>query len=68
MPEEYAIVRNTGITAPNIAYFLSRSVLFDGSTGLQVLIHMNMPRVGTFGACLGTFLTGGYMSCILKLD
>jgi len=27
------IVRDVGITAPNIAYFLSRSVLFDGSTG-----------------------------------
>jgi hypothetical protein len=29
---------------------------------------MNMPRVRTFGTCLGTFLTGNYMSCILKLD
>jgi hypothetical protein len=38
LPEEYAIVRNTGITTPNIAYFLSRSVLFDGSTVLQVII------------------------------
>jgi hypothetical protein len=38
LPEEYVIVRNTGITAPNIAYFLSRSVLFDGTTVLQVII------------------------------
>ena len=38
MPEEYAIVRKAGITAPNIAYFLSRSVLFDGTTVLQVII------------------------------
>jgi hypothetical protein len=69
MPEEYVIVRNTGITAPNIAYFLSRLVLFDGSTDLQVLIwHMNMARVGTFGTCFGTFLSGKYVSCILTLD
>jgi len=38
LPQEYAIVHNTGITAPNIAYFLSRSVLFDGSTVLHVII------------------------------
>ena len=38
IPEEYTIVRNAGITAPNIAYFLSRSVLFKGNTVLQVLI------------------------------
>jgi hypothetical protein len=38
LPEEYAIVRNAGITAPNIVYFLSRSVLFNGNTVLKMLI------------------------------
>jgi hypothetical protein len=69
MPEEYAIVRKAGITAPNIAYFLSRSVLFDGNTVLQVLIwRMNMIRIGTFGSCLGTFLGSKCIPCILKVD
>jgi hypothetical protein len=64
MPEEYAIVRNAGITAPNIAYFLSRSVLFDGCTVLQVFIgYMNFARVGTFGSCLGTLLTSKHIKC-----
>ena len=69
MPEEYAIVRKAGITAPNIAYFLSRSVLFDGNTVLQVLIwRMNMTRVGTFGSCLGTFLISKCIPCVLMVD
>jgi hypothetical protein len=69
MPEEYVIVRKAGITAPNSAYFLSRSVLFNGNTVLQVLIwRMNMIRIGTFGSCLGTFLISKYIPCILKVD
>jgi hypothetical protein len=69
MPEEYAIVRKAGITAPNIAYFLSRSVLFNGNTVLKVLIwRMNITRVGTFGSTLGTFLGGECVPCIFKVD
>jgi hypothetical protein len=69
MPEEYAIVRKAGINAPNIAYFLSRLVLFNGNTVLQVLIwRMNMTRVGTFCSCLGTFLTSKCISCIPEVD
>ena len=69
MPEEYAIVRDAGITAPKITYFLSRSVLFDGCTVLQVLIwYMNMARVGTFCSCLGTFLASKCIPCVLKVD
>ena len=69
MPEEYAIVRDAGITAPNIAYFLSRSVLFNGCTVLRVLIwYMNMGRVGTFGSSLGAFLTSKCIPCVLKVD
>jgi len=33
MPEEYAIVRKAGITAPNIAYFLSRVGTFGSTLG-----------------------------------
>jgi hypothetical protein len=69
MPEEYAIVRDAGITVPNIVYFLSRSVLFDGCTVLQVLIwYVNMARVGTFGFSLGSFLTGKCILCVVKVD
>jgi len=69
LPEEYVIVRNAGITAPNIAYFLSRSVLFDGRTVLQVLIwHTHMARIGTYGFCLGTFLISKWILCIFKAD
>jgi len=67
MPEEYAIVRKAGINAPNIAYFLSRLVLFNGNTVLQVLIwRMNMTRVGTFCSCLGTFLTSKLYHVFLR--
>ena len=69
MPEEYTIVRNAGITAPNITYFLSRSVLFNGNTVLQLLIwRMNITRVGTFGSSLGTLLSSKCISCMLEVD
>ncbi|KIM88395.1 hypothetical protein PILCRDRAFT_3392 [Piloderma croceum F 1598] len=38
MPEEYAIARDVGITAPNIAYFLSRVGTFGSCLGTFLII------------------------------
>ncbi|KIM88397.1 hypothetical protein PILCRDRAFT_255837 [Piloderma croceum F 1598] len=38
MPEEYAIVRNMGITAPNIVYFLSRVGTFGSGIGTFLIV------------------------------
>jgi hypothetical protein len=56
IPEEYKIVRQARFSQPNIVYFLSRSVVYNGSFQLLVLSASAIARFGTFGCCLSTMI------------